>query len=148
MLWAFLSPSVYSEFLAEAKREKKQKWKWKNHFPLSFSSWLCRVLHLSGIWPLANTLWCGQSVILHEQQMNTKTYRLSELCFHDGLMWPLWSLWSSRIWLTYARERISGRYPSPYLSLIPVNTHDLHIRTLSPSVSLFPCPQLLSRTMI
>lgn len=85
----FLWPSVYLEFLAGAKEEKKQKWKWKNLFPLSFSSWLCRTLRLSGIWLLAETLWCGQSVILHEQQGNTKTYRLSGLCLHDGLMWPL-----------------------------------------------------------
>lgn len=133
---------------AGAKDVKKQTWKWKNHFPLSFSSWLSRVLWLCGIWLLAETLWCGQSVILHVQQVNRKTYRLSGLCLHDGSMWPRWSPWSSRIWLTYVRERTSGCYPSPYLSRIPVDAHDLQIRTFSPSVSLLPSPQLLSRTMM
>lgn len=128
--YGLLSPSVYLEFLAGAKKERKQKW--KHNFPPSFSSWLCRVLWLSGTWSLAETLWCGQSVTLHEQQVNTKIYRLSGLCLHDRLMWPPWSLWSSRIWLTCVREGISPPpIPSPYFSLIPVDAHDLHRNTHS-----------------
>lgn len=56
-------------------------------------------------------------------------------CGQAGSGWHMW-------------DRTSGCYPSPYLSPIPVDTHDLRIRTLRPSLSLFPSPQLLSRTMM